>query len=257
MTNIIHSVYFKVLREGVWRLDGFRESCEDHVLQLNCSLRERIHEVEMVVTQELWVILEDNKNYIHCSCVKAPHRLGSLLTRYQIVFDKSKTLTEQLFDFFILLELSLRNLRRIFIIFLTIWTLNLLVFDKVRHEKLMTDELKPCECKGWVYVWTQLFKQVRHLEEDLFLNLLVQHILICHCTQYVHEKSIVGLLVELTLLSTVISMELLFYELENFAHELQLVKLFKVLQENEEKHGQAIDKSVIKRVVIESFLTIA
>jgi hypothetical protein len=32
MTNIIHSVYFKVLREGVWRLDGFRESCEDHVL---------------------------------------------------------------------------------------------------------------------------------------------------------------------------------------------------------------------------------
>ena len=84
----------------------------------------------------------------------------------------------------------------------------------------MADYLKPCECKGWVYVWTQLFQQVRHLEEDLFLNLLVQHILICHRTKYVHEESIVGLLVELILLSTVISMELLFDELENFAHEL-------------------------------------
>ena len=107
MTDIIHSVYFKVLGEGVWRLDGFWERCKDHVLQLDCSLRERINEVEMVVTQELWVVLEDNKDYIHCGCIEATHRLGSLLTRYQIEFDKSEALAEQLFDFFILLELGL------------------------------------------------------------------------------------------------------------------------------------------------------
>ena len=82
MTDIIHSVYFKVLGEGVWRLDGLRESCKDHVLKLDCSLREGVDEVEVVVTQELWVILEYNQNYIHCSCVEAPHRLGCLLTRY-------------------------------------------------------------------------------------------------------------------------------------------------------------------------------
>ena len=82
MTNIIHSVNFKVLREGVWRLDGFGECRKDHILELNCSFRERVDEVEMIVAQELWVVFQDNEYYIHCSRVEAPHRLGSLLTRY-------------------------------------------------------------------------------------------------------------------------------------------------------------------------------
>ena len=54
-----------------------------------------------------------------------------------------------------------------------------------------------------------------------------------------------------------VDMELLLDEFENFGHELELVKLFKVLQQYEKEHCQAINKSVIKSVIVEPSLTIA
>ena len=49
------------------------ESSQNQIFQLDCVIRQRIHKVKMEVAQELWVVLENDQNNVHCGCVEATH----------------------------------------------------------------------------------------------------------------------------------------------------------------------------------------
>ena len=50
------------------------EGRKDEVLQLDGVIGQRIDKVEMEVAQELWVVLENDEDYIHGGGVEATHR---------------------------------------------------------------------------------------------------------------------------------------------------------------------------------------
>ena len=54
-------------------MDVFREGRKDKVLKLDGVVRQRIDKVEMEVAQELWVVLENDEDYIHCCGVETTH----------------------------------------------------------------------------------------------------------------------------------------------------------------------------------------
>ena len=70
----MHGVHFETLREWSWRLDVLGESSQNHVLELDGMVRKRVDKVEVEVTNELWVVLQNDQYYVHGSCVKASHR---------------------------------------------------------------------------------------------------------------------------------------------------------------------------------------
>ena len=84
----MHWVYFETLREWSWRLDILWESGQDHVLELYCMVRKRVDKVEVEVTNELWVVLQNDKYNVHCGCVEASHGCRSLNSWQHVMFDE-------------------------------------------------------------------------------------------------------------------------------------------------------------------------
>ena len=68
-------------------------------------IRQRINKIEVEVTQELWVVLQDYKDNIHCCCVKASHGGRRLLAWNEVGLDKGEALNEKVFHFEEALEL--------------------------------------------------------------------------------------------------------------------------------------------------------
>ena len=68
------------------------EGSQNQVLELDCVIRQRIHKVEVEVTQELRVIFQDHQYNIHRCCVEAPHGRRGLLAWNKIGLDKSEAL---------------------------------------------------------------------------------------------------------------------------------------------------------------------
>ena len=54
-------------------MDVLREGRKDEVLELDGVVGQRIDKVEMEVAQELWVVLENDKDHIHGCGVETTH----------------------------------------------------------------------------------------------------------------------------------------------------------------------------------------
>lgn len=54
-------------------MDRLWESGKDEISKLDRMVWQRVHKVEMEVTQELRVVFEDDQNDVHGSSVKAAH----------------------------------------------------------------------------------------------------------------------------------------------------------------------------------------
>ena len=75
-----------------------------------------------------------------------------------------------------------------------------------------------------------------------------------HSAEDVHQESVVRLLVEDVLLRVVVGVKLLFDELKDLRHELQLVEFVKGGQKAEHQLDEAINETVVECVVIEATL---
>ena len=72
-----------------------RESGQNKILQLNCVVREGIHEVEMEVAEELRVVLENDQDNVHRGGVETPHGRSGLLTSDEVTLDEGEAAHEQ------------------------------------------------------------------------------------------------------------------------------------------------------------------
>ena len=68
----------------------FWERSQDQVFELDSVVGERIHEVEMEVAEELWVVLEDDEHHVHSRRVEAAHRRRGYLTWHEVTLDEGE-----------------------------------------------------------------------------------------------------------------------------------------------------------------------
>lgn len=95
----------------------------------------------------------------------------------------------------------------------------------MRHEVVMRDQFKPCECERRVCNWAEFFKELGHVIEDQSLSPHIEAVRDIYRSQNVHEHATVWLLVEVFQLIFVVLPQLNLDELEDLAHEFLLVKL--------------------------------
>ena len=101
----MESIDLQVLREWVWWRNLLGERSQNHVLQLNGMLGQRIDKVEMEVAQELWVILQDYQHDSHDSRVEALQGRRRFLAWDHVVLQECEALHDQVLDLALLLVL--------------------------------------------------------------------------------------------------------------------------------------------------------
>ncbi len=72
------------------------------------------------------------------------------------------------------------------------------------HKLLVGDQLEPSKSKCWVLIRVKLDEQIRKAEKNKKMSFLVKALRMIHCSQNIHQHSVVGLLVELCLFSSVL-----------------------------------------------------
>ena len=140
-----------------------------------------IDEVEMEVTDELWVVFEYHQHYVHRGCVEALHGIGCLDSREKVVLDEGEAAHEEVLDFVQLVQLDV-----VLILLLLVWVILTLSFlrtwirvfksllhhqlvvgwqiwyhfDEMWEEELVRDQLQPSEGETWIVVRVEILEQV-------------------------------------------------------------------------------------------------
>lgn len=126
-----------------------RYCSQDHILELNAVIWKIIHQIEVEVTKEIWVIFQNKQNYSYRANIESFKRFGGFLPWQHVLFQELEAANEQVFN----LEPSLVLLR-------------ILSFDEVGHEVMMRNQLQPCESECWVNCWTEFLEQFSHIVQD-------------------------------------------------------------------------------------------
>ena len=89
---VLHRIHFEALRE--WRrwMNLLGESRQNEILELNGMVGQSVDEVEMEVTQELRIVLQDDKNDIHRRSVEGAHSSRGWLSWDEVDLDESEAL---------------------------------------------------------------------------------------------------------------------------------------------------------------------
>lgn len=100
----------------------------------------------------------------------------------------------------------------------------------------MGDDLEPGESEAGIFIGIEVFEQIGHVKLDLPLSLLIEAVGGVEDSQDVDQHAVVRLLVEVVRKLTVVRVELLLHELEDFRHELLLVEFEGFQEDNHEFH---------------------
>lgn len=96
--HIVHRVHFEILAERIWGRDILWDGSQDHILKLDGMVWEGIYKVEVKITKEFWVVLENYQNNSDRGSVKGLHRWGCLLAYNHVLFQELKALNNQVFN---------------------------------------------------------------------------------------------------------------------------------------------------------------
>ena len=88
-------------------MNVLREGRKDEILELDGVVGQRVDKVEMEVTQELRVVLENDEDHIHGRGVETTHGGRGLLSWNEVEFDEGEAAHEQVLHLVKSLELVL------------------------------------------------------------------------------------------------------------------------------------------------------